>query len=167
MALNWSGAHVRVRYENEVPEDERDCPGDTIVIVMRPGQESDPSFVRAVRDVVTLRTFDYQCGISGPGSAPEPERAASEGEKDGAPDAPREDGDREALEAERRFVEAFLGDEGALPGEDRLGPAGGWDDLGLSLDDLLGDGCAGCGDWARRRTVQLVIGHCDEVVVGG
>ena len=163
MALYWSGARVKVRYERDFGEDERDCPEDTIVIVMKPGQEDDPSYVRAVRHVVALRTLESETGHGderGPGDE-------SAGERDD--ERPPRD-DRDALEAERRFVETFLS-EGELDlGEALFGCADGLDDEEpFPLRDFLERGACGgcCEDWPVRRPMQIVIEHCDEMVIGG
>ena len=164
MALYWSGARVKVRYESDFGEDERDCPKDTIVIVMKPGQEDDPSYVRAVRHVVALRTLESEMGHGDEGG-PEGERTE---EGDGGSER-RED--QAALEAERRFVETFLS-EGELDlGEALFGCADGLDDEEpFPLRDFLERGACGscgCGDWPMRHPMQIVIEHCDEMVIGG
>lgn len=164
MALYWSGARVKVRYESDFGEDERDCPKDTIVIVMKPGQEDDPSYVRAVRHVVALRTLEGEMDRN-------EERAhdvEAAGEKD-KEDERRED--QAVLEAERRFVETFLS-EGELDlGEALFGCADGLDgEEPLPLRDFLERGaCGSCGcvDWPMCHPMQVVIEHCDEMVIGG
>ena len=87
MALYWSGARVKVRYEDEFREDERDCPEDTIVIVMKPGQADDPSFVRAVRHVVALRTLENEMD-RGEGRARDEKAGGREGHRGRAPRGP-------------------------------------------------------------------------------
>lgn len=161
MALYWSGARVKVRYEDGYSDDERDCPKDTIVIVMKPGQEDDPSFVRAVRHVVALRTLEHEMGHE---DEPGCEDVAT-GEKD---EASRGREDQAAFEAERRFVERFLDDEERNLDETLLGRA---DELAeedpFSLGDLFGR--EACGDWGgchERYPMQIVIEHCDEMVIG-
>lgn len=163
MALYWSGARVKVRYEDEFREDERDCPEDTIVIVMKPGQADDPSFVRAVRHVVALRTLENEMGRDE--EQTHDEKTADEKDKE---DARRED--QAAFEAERRFVEAFMAEEErgmdeALFGRGEDGEYG--EDL-FSLRDLFeSEACGGCGNWLGRHPMQIVIEHCDEMVIGG
>ena len=163
MALYWSGARVKVRYEDEFREDERDCPEDTIVIVMKPGQADDPSFVRAVRHVVALRTLENEMD-RGEGRAHD-EKAA--GEKDTG-DARRED--QAAFEAERRFVEAFMAEEERGTDEALFGRGGNdeYEEDPFSLRDLFErEACGSCGDWPVRHPVKIVIEHCDEMVIGG
>ena len=194
MALYWSGARVKVRRERELTEEDRGYPEDTMVIVMKPGQENDPSFARAVRHVVTLRTLEHERKSGYGGRHGEAMRPS---EKD------RGDEEREEIEAERRFMETFLDDgglgfgepygcgpygfggscgHGGLGGPCRPGEFGGedsceedWtpfdDELSNFFHDLLdhdacifpgGDSCTG---GRERGMVQLVIEHCDRLVV--
>lgn len=145
MALYWSGAHVAVRYEDGRAEDERDYPADTIVFVMRPEQAGDPEFARAVRHVVALRTAGHGDG--------------SHGEPAGGQPSARDDAERGA---EGRFLENFLGGPDVC-GADEGSPA---DEEGL--DDLLRDWgmlYGGCAGFSEPPLVQLVINHCDDLVV--
>lgn len=192
MALYWSGARVKVRYEDGMREDELDYPEDTLVIVMKPGQEGSPSFARAVRHVVTLRTIEEEVGREAereawPRASAAHEVAAREAEdretakrnRPAARGGERERGSgvgsQAELEAERRFVETFLADDelGLGLGDETLFGMGPLDeDLPLLMRDLIGhetcpNRCGGaCGGWPERGMVQLVVEHCDKLVVG-
>lgn len=192
MALYWSGARVKVRYEDGMREDELDYPEDTLVIVMKPGQEGSPSFARAVRHLVTLRTIEEEMGREAereawPRASAAHEVAAREAEdrETAKRDRPAARGDERErgsgvgsqaeLEAERRFVETFLADDelGLGFGDEALFGMGPLDeDLPLLMRDLIGhetcpNRCGGaCGGWPERGMVQLVVEHCDKLVVG-
>ena len=177
MALYWSGARVKVRRERELTEEDRGYPEDTMVIVMKPGQENDPSFARAVRHVVTLRTLEHERKSGYGGRHGEAMRPS---EKD------RGDEEREEIEAERRFMETFLDDGGLGFGEPcgpcRPGEFGGedsceedWTPFDEELPDFLRDilehdvcifpGGDPCSGGHERGMVQLVIEHFDRLVV--
>ena len=115
MALYWSGARVKVRRERELTEEDQGYPEDTMVIVMKPGQENDPSFARAVRHVVTLRTLEHEregrAALHGHGTKGNGDEPVRPSEKN------RSCEEREEIEAERRFMETFLDDGGLGFGE--------------------------------------------------
>lgn len=139
MALHWPDAGVAIRFEREAREDEKGYPPDTVVVVMRPDQVDEPSFVREMRRIVATRSIEREY-----------ERRASTGSVD--------EGDREVSDEERRFVTNFFGED-----ED-LDDSG----LPEFLDDLL-DESLGVPSWTpwQGAAVHFVIGRCEQVVVGG
>lgn len=148
MGLYWRRARVGVRFEGRQREDERDYPADAIVIAADPERAADPAFARDVRRIVMMRTLEHAL-------------------EDG-PDAGDAD-EGAARAAERAFLEHFL-DEG--DGRDERGTPGcepAWDELA----DALAGSAGGLGWYAREvgcpggPAVQLIVGRCDEVVVGG
>lgn len=142
MALHWPDARVAVRFEREARDDERDYPPDTIVVVMRPDQVDDAGFVREMRRIVATRSIEREY----------------ERRTDVARERDERGLEREVTDEERRFVSNFLGDDDEL------------DEDGLPefLDDLL-DETLGVSPWTpwQGTATHLVIGRCDQVIVGG
>lgn len=157
MALYWPEARMTVECADAASQGDhgkaRDKDGD-LVITMRPEQADDPSFVGEMQRLVVTRGLErmrmaYERLIEGweHGKVPTPTR------KDVA--------DERLGEAERRFERNFMKgladrDEGDAEARDEA----------PSLDEVLES-------YLRSETyregsplVQVVVQHCDEVVVG-
>lgn len=157
MALYWPEARVAVACEGASRTCEQDdWPPEVVLVSMREGQEEQPEFVEAVRSLVLERTWERRreaamelCELSL--GMPEPRGGEL---REGAEPTP---GDR----AEARLREALLGkgeragDEPGGIGDERLWEGGGWDVPAVPL---------GIADWGALGA-QVVIHHCDEVVV--
>lgn len=169
MALYWPEAQVAVVSEEARGQgSERDLPPEVVVILLRAGQEECPEFVSGVRELVEGRTMAHRCrtleSIYELGTEMgEPEGSeGTEGEKD------------EPSQAEARLRERLMETWGAERA-DGTGPADdpaddedlwGWERC------LEGSGVSGgvlgslthVGEWGAPET-QVVINHCDEVVI--
>lgn len=180
MALYWPEARLAVAC-GEVRGGAAEAMPGTLVMTMRPEQADDPEFAEAIRQLIMARTLSRERGTqdgSGEVGGTRPGHSAEDGAR-----AEARAGEDELLAAERRFERSFMGVVGAPgsagmpeprayrsageePGADE-GP--GMEDLEAALRDGLENGWAGSFDeipWEREPLVQVVVGHCDEVVVG-
>lgn len=186
MALYWPEAALAVAYAGPgTTEAEQEWPSNVLVISMRAGQADDPGFVETVRELVVDRIFEHRWLLMGDlladgGTVPEPRGGTHDG--DDATEA-----DRAEAELRRNLTEGGRGwpeEEDAPDGRRREGDAGcdedpyghGW--LGRHPEEDWLDGGPGYGlgpgygydlgygpDVPVPSRAQLVINHCDQLVV--
>ena len=162
MALYWPEARVAIVCSGaEDAGGGKDWPPEVLVVLMREGQQDCPEFVNAVRDLVGSRTMEHRCraldALYELGTVvPEPE-----GGNESAGEDPSE-----AQRAEAALREKLKeGPRGAGADEEQAGDdedIWGWGRYPSMPESL--SALAHLGEWDAPET-QVVINHCDEVVV--
>ena len=163
MALYWPEARLAVECAEVRGHTAEKTPG-VLVITMRPEQADDPEFAEAVRSLIMARTLERERdvleGLSG--------WREDQGTRHGSGNETEDDEDRLA-DAEKRFEERLMdaetGPEGTT-GDDA--GARDSDSEGMPEDDPLAGWREPLSEslWSSEPLVQVVVGHCDEVVVG-
>lgn len=160
MALYWPEARVAVTSANaEGAHGEKDWPPEVLVVLMREGQQECPEFVEAVRDLVASRTMERRCraldALYELGTlVPEPEgEDVDEGE---------EASESQRAEARLREQLADHADNSSEADGEDTDDLWGWEHSAIGMGSLGMP--PNLGSWGTSDP-QVVINHCDEVVV--